>query len=112
MKSGAPARSSARNHPVACPNGGVTAAHATRDHADTAPFFGGTTPVSGDGLYEYDALYRLTSATGREHPGTQPVDTDPPPGTAIPHRNDLQALQAYIERYQYDDAGNIEQGSR
>lgn len=82
---------------------------ALRDRADTAPFFGVTTPVSGDGVFEYDPLYRVTSATGREHPGTQPVDTDRPPGTSIPHRNDLQALQGYTERYRYDDAGNIEQ---
>jgi hypothetical protein len=36
---------------------------ALRDLADTAPIFSGTAPVSGDGLYEYDPLYRLLKAT-------------------------------------------------
>jgi RHS repeat-associated protein len=79
------------------------------DRADSAPLFSGSTPVSADGRYEYDAIYRLTHATGREHPGTQPVDTDAPAGTAIPHPNDLQALQQYVETYAYDDVGNIQQ---
>jgi RHS repeat-associated protein len=82
---------------------------AMRNNADNAPFFSGATVVSGDGLYEYDAIYRLTSATGREHPGTQPVDTDPPTGTALPHSNDLEALLLYTETYSYDDVGNIQQ---
>jgi RHS repeat-associated protein len=79
------------------------------DRADTAPLFSGTVPLSADGKYEYDAIYRLISATGREHPGTQPIDLDPPSGTAIPHPNDLQALQQYVETYAYDDVGNIQQ---
>jgi RHS repeat-associated protein len=82
---------------------------ALRDQSDTGPIFSGTAPVSGDGLYEYDPLYRLLKATGREHPATQPIETDPPLGTGVPHANDLQALIAYSETYVYDKVGNIEQ---
>ena len=79
---------------------------AMRDASDPTPIFSGSV-VSGDGLYEYDALYRLIRAEGREHPGAQPVDLDPPRGTAIPHPNDLHALQRYSEAYDYDPVGNI-----
>jgi RHS repeat-associated protein len=77
-----------------------------QDQADTAPFFGTTTPVSGDGKYEYDALYRLTYAEGREHPGQQvwPAEEQ----YQLPHPNDLQALVRYEERYAYDEVGNID----
>jgi RHS repeat-associated protein len=77
-----------------------------RNAADTAPFFNGTVE-SGDGLYVYDAVYRLISATGREHPGQQAIEFDPDPGTAIPHANDMQALRGYTETYEYDPVGNI-----
>jgi RHS repeat-associated protein len=82
---------------------------ALRDQSDTGPVFSGTTPVSGDGLYEYDPLYRLLKASGREHPSTQPIDLDPPAGTGVRHANDLQALLVYSETYVYDRVGNIEQ---
>jgi hypothetical protein len=65
--------------------------------------------ITGSGKYRYDALYRLLSATGREHPGPQPdgsADTEPP-RWAIPHGNDLQALQSYREELTYDEVGNI-----
>jgi RHS repeat-associated protein len=65
--------------------------------------------VTGSGKYRYDALYRLLSATGREHPGPQPSgdsDTEPP-RWGIPHGNDLQALQSYREELSYDEVGNI-----
>src|SRR5690606_35002752 len=77
-----------------------------QDQADTAPVFGTTTPVSGDGKYEYDALYRLTYAEGREHPGQQvrPAEEQ----YQLPHPNDLQALVRYEERYAYDEVGNID----
>jgi hypothetical protein len=64
--------------------------------------------------YEYDALYRLKQAEGREHIG----QTTPPLGsdhrdfathfTNIPSPNDNQAMRAYIRTYQYDQLGNIE----
>lgn len=77
-----------------------------QDHG-SPPIFSGTTPVSGTGKYEYDALYRLTYAEGREHPGQQPTDQDPARDN-IPHQNDLTALERYEENYEYDEVGNIE----
>ena len=84
------------------------------DGADTGPIFSGTTPVRGDGLYRYDALYRLIQAEGREHPGQQNVSTQPRgdfdiPMASVPHPNDLQALVHYLEKYTYDEVGNIQQ---
>ena len=80
-----------------------------RNNADDAPFFNDAAVVSGHGFYAYDAMYRLISATGREHPGTQPINTDPPRGATLPHANDLEALLLYTETYSYDDVGNIQQ---
>ncbi len=76
-----------------------------RDNSDWSHLFT-RQPVSGDGLYVYDPIYRLIQATGREHPGQQPTNTDPVRGN-IPHQNDLQALLRYTEQYEYDEAGNI-----
>ncbi|XYH97110.1 RHS repeat domain-containing protein [Sorangium sp. So ce1128] len=60
--------------------------------------------------YEYDALYRLTRADGREHAG-QNADVQQDergfPLVNAPHPNDPQALRNYTERYEYDDVGNI-----
>ncbi|WP_438029770.1 SpvB/TcaC N-terminal domain-containing protein [Sorangium sp. So ce233] len=64
-------------------------------------------PVS---RYEYDALYRLRRAEGREHAG-QNADVQQDergfPLVNAPHPNDPQALRNYTERYEYDDVGNI-----
>jgi len=60
--------------------------------------------------YEYDALYQLVQAEGREHAGTQ---SDEPrahldiPVMSLPHANDGQAMRRYIEQYAYDVAGNM-----
>jgi RHS repeat-associated protein len=79
------------------------------DAADTAPIFSGAAPVSGNGLYRHDSLYRLIQASGREHPGQQqPTGTFDIPNGPVPHPNDLQALVPYLERYSYDQVGNIE----
>ncbi|MCF8373975.1 MAG: hypothetical protein K9H64_20290, partial [Bacteroidales bacterium] len=59
--------------------------------------------------YWYDALYRLTKATGRELSSLAiPSDTDfvnniPVPNTAS------NAMQNYTQEYKYDELGNIEQ---
>jgi RHS repeat-associated protein len=58
--------------------------------------------VAADGLYEYDAIYQLMEAEGRELPNVQPSELAPPI-----HPNDYQALQRYHESYDYDPAGNI-----
>ncbi len=79
------------------------------DNGDTAPIFSGTTPVRGDGFYRYDSIYRLIMAQGREHPGQQqPTGTFEIANGQIPHPNDLQALVQYVERYTYDQVGNIQ----
>jgi hypothetical protein len=67
--------------------------------------------VSADNRYEYDALYQLIKATGREHAGlggnAQRDNNDLPYIAQLPHLNDLNAVRQYSERYQYDDCGNI-----
>ncbi|EFM12225.1 YD repeat protein [Paenibacillus curdlanolyticus YK9] len=62
--------------------------------------------------YTYDALYRLTRASGRQHPGILPdtyatgfkqsqwLSANPP------HLNDADKLENYTEYYTYDEAGN------
>jgi RHS repeat-associated protein len=55
-----------------------------------------------DREFGYDALYRLVSATGREH------DVVPPePWSSAPRGTDLTRVRAYSERYRHDDAGNV-----
>ncbi|UQA61432.1 SpvB/TcaC N-terminal domain-containing protein [Polyangium aurulentum] len=68
-------------------------------------------PVEPVWKYEYDALYRLSEATGREHAGQNSdiqQDESGFPLLNVPHPNDPQALRNYTERYQYDAVGNIE----
>ena len=66
----------------------------------------GNPEVSGDGLYSYDAVYQLVTATGREHPGQQPTAADADL-LVLDHGNDLQALRRYQESYAYDAVGNL-----
>ncbi len=61
--------------------------------------------------YVYDALYRLTSATGREHDdlgGTSAPGPELPDWATSAHLNDWQAIHKYREIYGYDDVGNLE----
>jgi RHS repeat-associated protein len=60
--------------------------------------------------YTYDALYRLTTSTGREHIGqvSQPQpDWDDGPRMNQPLPTDGQAMRNYAENYAYDAVGNI-----
>ncbi len=79
----------------------------TDDHAAQAVFFAGAVVAPG-GQYSYDPIYRLRTASGREHAslGIQPDAADPvmPP---LPHPNDANALRTYTETYSYDEVGNI-----
>jgi RHS repeat-associated protein len=77
------------------------------DGADASLYFNGRPPVDGGGQYTYDALYRLATAQGREHPGQQMPDPNELSAAALPHRNDTQAMRAYSETYSYDEVGNI-----
>jgi RHS repeat-associated protein len=78
-----------------------------RDGAQQTAFFAGQV-VTPTARYTYDPLYRLVSATGREHAslGPQPDHREPqlPP---LPHPNDAQALRTYTQTYTYDAVGNI-----
>ncbi len=60
--------------------------------------------------YQYDALYRLILADGREHSGQhadrQP-DHNPFPTIDTPHPNDPQAMRRYTQEYFYDETDNI-----
>ncbi|KWO87409.1 hypothetical protein WM32_10710 [Burkholderia ubonensis] len=66
-------------------------------------------PVS---TYAYDALYRLVTATGREHPALSAGDgssSDSDRFVPLPALNDGQALQNYTRRYRYDTSDNLVQ---
>lgn len=85
-----------------------------RDTAQQTVFFANAR-VEPSARYTYDSLFRLIEATGREHlgqAGGAPIphsyNDAPRVGRAgIPHPNDGQALGKYIERYFYDQVGNI-----
>lgn len=74
------------------------------------PVFFANAIVEPKGLYEYDALYRLITATGRENHN---VRGDEAPGqfdreeTASFPIQDANAVRRYTQRYQYDNVGNI-----
>ena len=80
-----------------------------RDNAQKTIFYDNARvePVNS---YEYDALYRLIHAEGREHAG-QNADAQAshhnPPIINTPHPNDAQAMRNYTEDYVYDEVGNI-----
>lgn len=66
--------------------------------------------------YTYDALYRLTKATGRQHIGinANTYQNNQSDNSfmqciygPIPSSNDATALENYIENYTYDEAGNL-----
>jgi RHS repeat-associated protein len=79
------------------------------DAAQQSVFFNNQV-VNPSGKYEYDALYRLVKAEGREHAdqngNNQPNHRDIP-RMPLPHANDTQALRRYTEQYEYDTVGNI-----
>jgi len=63
--------------------------------------------VAGDALlrhFEYDPLYRLLSATGREHALASPNLWDSPVKS-----QDMTIARGYTESYEYDRAGNLKQ---
>ncbi len=80
-----------------------------RDDAQQTVFFDNAV-VSPSIQYQYDAIYRLIQANGREHAGqntdTQRDHTDLP-RMNLPHANDANALRRYTEAYEYDAVGNI-----
>lgn len=93
------------------PVGNITC---TRDSSiDTV--FNNNQKVDPVSAYQYDSLYRLTKALGRQHPGIsgntyknnfadgsfmQSIYSQSP-------INDAQAIENYTENYVYDDSGNF-----
>ena len=78
------------------------------DAAQQTVFFNNAV-VNPTALYEYDALYRLTKATGREHVSngatTEPEAEGFNPAQALP--GDGAALRNYTRQWSYDQVGNI-----
>jgi RHS repeat-associated protein len=80
-----------------------------RDDAQQTHYFRNAV-VSPMQTFEYDALYQLIRATGRESAGlnpAQPAHGDIPSLTPVPHTNDVNAVRTYTQVYDYDDLGNI-----
>jgi RHS repeat-associated protein len=79
-----------------------------RDDAQQTHYFNNAV-VYPESKFEYDALYQLVSATGREHSSlnTQRTDTDLPLINQLPHQNNATAVRVYRESYEYDLLGNI-----
>jgi RHS repeat-associated protein len=66
--------------------------------------------VTASADYTYDAIYRLTRATGREHigqAGRPQTSWDDSASIGVPLRTDGQAMRNYTETYAYDSVGNI-----
>jgi RHS repeat-associated protein len=89
------------------PSGNVTEID---DDAVPAEFFDNT-QVDATKRYEYDALYRLTAADGREHAGqnsTRPSGNWNDCPFRVPYAaTDAKAWRNYSRRYEYDAVGNI-----
>jgi RHS repeat-associated protein len=74
------------------------------------PVFFKNTLIAASNSYAYDALYRLVQAEGREHAAqniTQRDAKDFESIIGIPFLNSPEALQRYVEDYEYDPVGNI-----
>ncbi len=87
------------------PAGNVTS---IADAAQAAVFFRNQVVDAGSD-YTYDALYRLTQATGREHVGQGriPHSADDAHALRLPQPGDGAAMARYCEQYEYDEAGNL-----
>ncbi len=85
-----------------------------RDDAQQTIFFNNDV-VSPSSKYEYDALYRLIRAEGREHLGQtggklnspKPTSDTDIPRVNLPHPGNGQAMGRYQQQYVYDEVGNI-----
>lgn len=77
------------------------------DDAQQTHFFNNAV-VTPTTKYTYDALYRLLTATGREHSGQGQVTNEEfPVNTPMPHANNSSAVETYLQSYEYDALGNI-----
>lgn len=73
----------------------------------------GNAMVSGLATYRYDAVYRLTEATGREHPGQLAAGAadnwDDQPFLQRYAASDPLVWRNYTQSYAYDEVGNLSQ---
>ncbi len=70
----------------------------------------GGVEVTGGCEYEYDALYRLVVASGREHDTTAAPSETAPGWQSFPaNPNDPLTLHNFEETYDYDAVGNLEE---
>ncbi len=79
------------------------------DAAQSTTYFDNVA-VEPHSQYLYDALYRLVSATGREH-AVQANCPNPQQGFFALSQGNHNELQRYAQSYEYDAAGNIEEMS-
>lgn len=71
-------------------------------------FYYNNQAISPRKTYEYDHLYRLIQATGREHIGANaPNHQDFGHLQGLPHQHIQGAVRNYTQTYQYDAVGNI-----
>ena len=81
-----------------------------RDDAQQTHYFNNAV-VKPESLFEYDAIYQLIRATGREHAGltnnTIRNHSDLEVVPQLPHANNALAVRSYTEEYEYDLLGNI-----
>ena len=82
-----------------------------RDDAQQTVYFRNKR-VEPSSEFDYDAIYRLTEARGREHLGQiegaiNPYSHNDTSRIRLHHPNDGNAMGTYIERYYYDAVGNI-----
>jgi len=86
------------------PAGNITS---VKDEAQQTLFFNNSI-VAPSSEYTYDAIYRLVSASGREHIGqNQPPTPKDEFRTNLPMPGDGAAMRNYTQSYQYDAVGNI-----
>ncbi|WP_456462530.1 SpvB/TcaC N-terminal domain-containing protein [Reichenbachiella sp.] len=77
-----------------------------RDQAQQTLFFNNK-QVEPSGKYEYDALYRLKKASGRELASLGQTTNEDIPIQAIRSQSDSNAVRRYLQSFQYDELGNI-----
>jgi RHS repeat-associated protein len=88
------------------PSGNMTQ---IQDNAQQTIYFNNQV-VTANNDYTYDAVYRLITATGREHTGqvSQPETTwNDEFRVNLQHPQNGQAMRRYTERYEYDPVGNL-----
>lgn len=80
------------------------------DEAQQTHYFGNGV-VRPESLYEYDAVYQLVRATGRELKSlandSVRTHADLEFVPSLPHANDAAAVRRYTEEYEYDLLGNL-----